>query len=143
MKHHKLAVLAALALLASTAPVHAGPLDPPPSDSLRVWLVKRQGSAPRPLTSVVRYRQASRNGWGALLIVGFEMRGKRRDLLNGYHSFGVMGEAPSAYPYAYHDGTTTPACPAEVLCATPDPLANPYEYKLSGDTTNGKPTPIT
>ena len=114
----KLAVaLAALAAVTVT-PASAGPLDPPSPPPLRVLLFEPTTRHPAPLT--LNLDVAATQDDGAIMIVGFQPKGKRRLLFDGVKSTFIEARRGGVYPSAAMNGSEQlPSCPADVLCSVP------------------------
>lgn len=107
--------LAALLLPALSA--SAGPADPPRPDKVRAWIIEWAGGAkPAVQTGEVTFMPGRDRG--VLAIIGFEARGKRRELFGGYFTNITTTTSNHYYPavWAEGHGNLIPACQVSAAC---------------------------
>ena len=114
-------LLASLAaVLLPGLPAVAGPLDPPPPDTVRAWIIEwAGGTTPRLQGGEITYT-FGRSG-AVLAVIPFDVIGGRRELHAGYWASFVAAKDQGVYPSVWHDGRQkTPPCPVTVACEHPD-----------------------
>ncbi len=117
MKLRTLAALAALAALLLPAP--PAPAAPPP-DTVRAWVIEwAGGAAPAVQSGEVTYTGVRDRS--LLVVVPFDVRGRRRQLIAHRASFAGPVGPDTYYPAVWVDGhgDLVPACPADAACANP------------------------
>ena len=134
MRTRLLAALTALAL--PMLPAVAGPLDPPPRDELRAWVIEWAGGS-KPAVQNGEITFTVKRGRAVLALIEFEARGKHRDLFGGYFTNLAGSTEGHWYPAVWADGhgDLVPACQYSVTCSDPfAPLPrDPETRRLSGN----------
>ncbi|MDQ1711242.1 MAG: hypothetical protein QOE45_692 [Frankiaceae bacterium] len=127
------AVVAAAALCAPLAATAAGENGACPPPRLKVWLVRRQGSAPRPLVMNLVVLGDSHADPAVVFVVSTQrVHGRRVVLEDGTFSAFMIDGTDEAWVKTYGDGRfvapldgTTPGPPAAALCQVSTRQANP------------------
>jgi hypothetical protein len=135
-----IALTVSLAAASLAAPASAGHRATAiPANRLQVWLVERVNPA-KAIVQDTKVYFTPEDDRGAIMLVGFDQHGTRRDLQEGENSAYIEARGHGVWPAVYQNSVTlTPACPTYEVCSDPDAVApyNGYSAKLTA------PGPIT